>query len=42
MAGSGYRCHWFDGTTLKDGNFRLEQLEKAEPDKERQGEDLRA
>ena len=29
----GWRCHWFQGTELKDGVFQLEQLEKADPTK---------
>jgi uncharacterized protein YodC (DUF2158 family) len=36
----GYQCLWFSGNELMKGLFRLEQLEKAEPDKEWQGEGL--
>jgi uncharacterized protein YodC (DUF2158 family) len=35
---SGYSCLWFHGNELKHGVFRLEQLKKAEPDKEWKGE----
>lgn len=31
----GWYCQWFNGTELKSGLFRLEQLKKVEPPKER-------
>jgi uncharacterized protein YodC (DUF2158 family) len=35
------QCVWFYGAELRHGVFRLEQLEKAEPDKEWKGEGMR-
>jgi uncharacterized protein YodC (DUF2158 family) len=37
---SAYNCLWFDGNELKHGLFRLEQLEKAAPEKPWAGEGL--
>lgn len=34
MASGGFKCQWFDDTALMEGLFKLEQLEKAEPEKD--------
>ena len=40
LASGGWVCNWFEGHTAKRENYYLEQLEKAEPDKEWKGEGL--
>jgi uncharacterized protein YodC (DUF2158 family) len=37
---SSYVCKWFAGDELKSGVFTLDQLKKAEPEKEWKGEGL--
>jgi uncharacterized protein YodC (DUF2158 family) len=31
MASGGWKCHWFNGKELKEGLFRLDELQKAQP-----------